>query len=162
MILILDHLDITLSHRLAEANHGKPTAVFPTIAKLSVTTSWKTFRQASCPPRYGRSCLHRSTCAEGIWLSPMQLRSLTPHATRPSLTTLKKNQSKWKVNPRCSVPILPKVFFSNFQPSSFLEQLFQLLFLGSHHSPQPAAPTYLHRAGLATARHPETRNIWRW
>lgn len=143
-------------YRLAEANHGKPTAVFPTIANLSVTTSWKTFRQASYPPRYGRSCLHRSTCVEGIWPFPMHLRGLTPHATLPSLTTLKKNRANGK-----SIQDVPFQFCRKLSQISSHHHFYQFSWDPTT-APQPAAPTYLHRAGLATARHPETRNIWRW
>ena len=63
-------------------------------------------------------------CICEVWL-------LMPHC---QAWPLKKKQSKWKVNPRCSVPILPKVI-PNFQPSSFLS-----IFLGSHHSPPASSP----------------------
>lgn len=133
---------LTLSHRLAEANHGKPTAVFQPV-KLSVTTGGKP------------SAKHH------IHLDMDEAAFIDQPALRASgRLPCSCKFSKWKVIPRCSVPILPKVI-PNFQPSSFLS-CFQLFFLGSTTAPQPAAPTYLHRAGLATARHPETRNIWRW
>lgn len=111
---------LTLSHRLAEANHGKPTAVFQPV-KLSVTTGGKP------------SAKHH------IHLDMDEAAFIDQPALRASgRLPCSCKFSKWKVIPRCSVPILPKVI-PNFQPSSFLS-CFQLFFLGSHHSPPASSP----------------------